>query len=123
MTAPTKYCHACAAPIDVRAQICPKCGVGQPGMQFPHAERELREASSKKLAAGMTAIFLGYLGIHKFILGMTTPGLIMAGVSVATCGIGAFPMGIIGVIEGIIYLTKSDEEFYELYVVEKQSWF
>jgi len=31
--------------------------------------------------------------------------------------------GIIGLIEGIIYLTKSDEDFYKTYQVEKKSWF
>ena len=44
-------------------------------------------------------------------------------VTVATCGFGAIPMGIIGLIEGIIYLTKSDEEFYQTYAVDKKGWF
>ena len=55
----------------------------------------------------------------KFILGLTTPGLIMLLVTVLTCGAGALPMWIIGLIEGVIYLTKSDEEFYETYAVQK----
>ena len=81
------------------------------------------EISNKKLAAGLTGIFLGYLGIHKFVLGYTTAGLIMLVVSVATCGLAAFVMGIIGLIEGIIYLTKSDEDFYQTYMVDKKRWF
>lgn len=32
-------------------------------------------------------------------------------------------MWIIGLIEGIIYLTKSDEDFYQAYAVEKKEWF
>jgi len=32
-------------------------------------------------------------------------------------------MGIIGLIEGIVYLTKSDEDFYQTYAVEKKGWF
>ena len=76
-----------------------------------------------KLAAGICGILLGALGIHKFILGFTTPAVIMLVVSVATCGYGAIPMGIIGLIEGIIYLTRTDEEFYRIYVVEKKPWF
>jgi TM2 domain-containing membrane protein YozV len=75
------------------------------------------------MAAGLCGIFLGALGIHKFILGLVTPGVIMLLVSLLTCGIGAIPMGIIGLIEGIIYLSKSDEEFYETYVVGKKGWF
>ena len=66
---------------------------------------------------------MGALGIHKFILGITTPAIIMLLVSVLTCGWGAIPMGIIGLVEGIIYLTKTDEEFYRIYVVEKKAWF
>ena len=75
------------------------------------------------MAAGLCGIFLGALGIHKFILGFTAPGLIMLLVSVLTCGVGAIPMGIIGLVEGIIYLSKSDEDFYETYVLGKKGWF
>ena len=38
-------------------------------------------------------------------------------------GIAALVMEVIALIEGIIYLTKSDEEFYQLYEVEKKEWF
>ena len=76
-----------------------------------------------KVAAGICGILLGSLGIHKFILGMTTPGLIMLLVTVLTCGVGGVVMGIIGLIEGIMYLTKSDEEFHQTYVVDKKAWF
>jgi len=83
----------------------------------------VKDFAGKKLAAGICGILLGSLGIHKFILGLTTPGVIMLLVSVLTCGIGAAPMGVIGLVEGIIYLTKSDEEFYQIYGVEKKGWF
>lgn len=66
---------------------------------------------------------MGALGVHKFVLGLTTPGIIMVLVSLLTCGVGAIPMSIIGLVEGIIYLTKSDEDFYEIYVVKKKGWF
>jgi Na+-driven multidrug efflux pump len=42
---------------------------------------------------------------------------------VITCGIAVSLVGIIGLIEGIIYLTKSDEEFYSTYQVSKKPWF
>ena len=79
--------------------------------------------AGKKIAAGICGILIGTLGVHKFILGLTTPGLVMLLVTVLTCGIGAFPMYVIGIIEGVIYLTKSDEEFYEIYAVQKRGWF
>jgi TM2 domain-containing membrane protein YozV len=69
---------------------------------------------------GVLAILLGGLGIHKFILGNTGAGIIMILITVLTCGsVGP----IIGLIEGIIYLTKSDEEFIKIYQVEKKAWF
>jgi TM2 domain-containing membrane protein YozV len=79
--------------------------------------------SSTKLAAGICGILLGALGIHKFVLGYTGPGLIMLLVSVLSCGIAAPVISIIGLIEGIIYLTKSDEEFGRLYVENRKEWF
>ena len=98
---------------------------------FPLPDRS--EASNKKIAAGITAILLGMLGVYKFILNYTTAGAIMLGVSVAsvvlgfgTCGLtvpAAGVMGVIGLVEGIIYLTKSDEEFYQTYMLGKKEWF
>ena len=74
---------------------------------------------NKKILAGILAIVIGSLGVHKFILGYTQEGIIQIVISIVTCGIG----GIIPLIEGIIYLTKSDEEFYQTYQVGKRAWF
>ncbi|QBG48489.1 TM2 domain-containing protein [Verrucomicrobia bacterium S94] len=79
--------------------------------------------ASKKIPAGILGILLGSLGIHKFILGYTKEGVIMLLVSLLTLGFGAWVMGIIGLIEGILYLTKSDEEFVSTYVSGKKGWF
>jgi hypothetical protein len=38
-------------------------------------------------------------------------------------GLASFAMGTIGLIEGIIYLTKSDEEFQQMYVYNHKGWF
>ncbi|GAB5401052.1 MAG: hypothetical protein Aureis2KO_26370 [Aureisphaera sp.] len=73
---------------------------------------------NKKILAGILAIVIGGLGIHKFILGYNKEGIIQILLSFL-CGIG----GIIGIIEGIIYLTKSDDEFYQTYQVGKKPWF
>ena len=74
---------------------------------------------NKRVIAGITGILLGGLGVHKFILGYTNEGIIQIVISICTCGIGSF----IGLIEGIIYLTKTDEEFYHMYQVNKKGWF
>jgi TM2 domain-containing membrane protein YozV len=83
----------------------------------------IREFAGKKIAAGICGILLGSLGIHKFVLGLTNAGVIMLLVTVLTCGVGGMIMSVIGLIEGIIYLTKSDEDFYQAYAVEKKAWF
>lgn len=77
--------------------------------------------SEKKLIAGIlgvSSIIWGGFGVHKFYLGYTKEGIIQLILTLA-CGIGA----IIGLIEGIIYLTKSDEEFDEIYVKNQKPWF
>lgn len=79
--------------------------------------------AEKKVIAGICGILLGGLGVHKFILGYTTEGAIMAAVTILTCGFGGAIMGIIGLVEGIIYLTKSDEDFVATYVTNKKGWF
>ncbi len=81
-----------------------------------------RELGTKKLVAGISGIVVGGLGIHKFILGYAAEGWIMALTSVFTCGIGSFPLSILGLIERIAYLSKSDEEFRSLYVHNKKGW-
>lgn len=78
---------------------------------------------SKRVLTGILAIFLGSFGVHKFILGYTTQGIILLAITVATCGIGSAITGLIGLIEGIIYLTKTDEEFTYTYQTNKKEWF
>jgi TM2 domain-containing membrane protein YozV len=78
---------------------------------------------SKRILCGILAIIplTGSLGIHKFVTGRTTPGIIMV---VGTCTLCGYPiMAVIGVIEGIMYLTKTDEQFIQMYQVEKKGWF
>lgn len=77
----------------------------------------VRREENKKIVAGIFAILLGYLGIHKFYLGYTKEGVIQI-LLTFVCGIGA----LIGIIEGIIYLTKTDEDFYQTYQVGRKPW-
>ncbi|MFM8382295.1 MAG: hypothetical protein ACKOA6_09930 [Actinomycetota bacterium] len=55
------------------------------------------------------------------------PAIIMLVVSLAggvvTCGVASFVMGVIGLIEGIIYLTKTDAEFQAQYLDAQKEWF
>ena len=81
------------------------------------------DGADKKVAAGICGILLGALGIHKFVLGYQTEALIMLLVSVLSCGFLSPVMGIIGLVEGIIYLTKSDDEFVATYITGTKGWF
>lgn len=81
-------------------------------------DRGLVPQESKRVTAGLLAILLGWLGIHKFYLGYTTPGLIQ--LVLGFCfGVG----WIVAVIEGIIYLTRTDAEFVRTYQVGRKQWF
>lgn len=124
---------------------CPKCG-GKFQIPMPVAQNtggigqpygvprdpEVQEFINKKIAAGICGILVGGLGVHKFILGFNTAGTIMlvvwlvgfiTGMCVVIPLLATAAMGIIGLVEGIIYLAKSDEEFYQLYAVQKKEWF
>jgi len=79
--------------------------------------------ASVKIPAGICGILLGSLGIHKFILGYTNAGLIMLLVSLLSCFILAPIMHLIGLIEGIVYLCKPDEDFARTYVDQRREWF
>ncbi len=74
---------------------------------------------SKRVLTGILAIVIGNLGVHKFILGYTKEGIIQLILTFISCGI----LSIIPLIEGIIYLTKSDEEFIETYQKNEKHWF
>ncbi|MEP5339086.1 MAG: NINE protein [Algibacter sp.] len=87
--------------------------------EFAKEANEALGGENKKLVAGIVAILIGSLGIHKFILGYQKEGIIQLIATFVTCGIAS----IIPFIEGIIYLTKSDEEFYNTYQVGKKGWF
>jgi TM2 domain-containing membrane protein YozV len=79
--------------------------------------------ASSKIPAGICGILLGPFGVHKFILGYTGAGLIMLLVTVLTCFMAWPIVHLIGLVEGIIYLAKSDSEFVRTYVEGRREWF
>jgi TM2 domain-containing membrane protein YozV len=129
----SRYCTKCGAVNDDSAQYCSNCQApltqmssGYQPMQSvnPGAMTDWKEmGADKKMVAGILAILLGSLGVHKFILGYTTEGVIMLLVSVLSCGVLAVIPSVIGIVEGIMYLTKSDEEFVRTYIQSKKGWF
>ena len=102
------------------------------GYNEPHHNPNYR--SEKKLAAGVLAIILGALGVHKFYMGYTKEGLILLFstliilplLTVMTCGFAStfYPVVfIVPIIEGIIYLTMKDEQFDQTYIKNQKPWF
>lgn len=75
----------------------------------------------KKTAAGVVALFIGNLGIHKFMLGLTTGGLTMLCLFFLIIPIPV--LTVISLVEGILYLTKTDEQFYQEYALQRKQWF
>lgn len=124
----TRYCTKCGATNDESAQYCNTCQAplaaagGYQPMQAvnPGQMTDWKSmGADKKLVAGLCGILLGGFGVHKFILGYTTEGIIQIVITFVTCGAGS----IVGLIEGIIYLTKSDEDFVRTYIQNKKGWF
>lgn len=96
-----KFCTTCGKPIHEKAEICPHCGVRQPGMAAA--------GGRNKVIAGLLALFFGWLGIHKFYLGQN--GLGVAYLLFFWTGI---PL-IIGVIDAVILFSMSDDAFNTKY--------
>jgi TM2 domain-containing membrane protein YozV len=122
------FCTKCGAQNEDFAQNCSQCGAALPQIggyqpiQPPPAYGAVQDwkqlGADKKIVAGICGIVVGGFGVHKFILGYTNEGIIQLVLGLCF-GIG----GIIGIIEGIIYLTKSDEEFVRTYIQNKKGWF
>lgn len=94
------FCRDCGSVIHARAEICPKCGVRQ---------RMVVSGGRSRTSAAVFALFLGGLGAHKFYLGQAGLGILYF----LFCW--TFIPAIAGFIEGIVYLTMSDEAFNAKY--------
>jgi TM2 domain-containing membrane protein YozV len=122
-------CQQCGAPIDSNEKFCKYCGTAVKSEQTTQETVETnpqpiqasqpqdtnttnyvnirREPIKSKVTAGILAILLGGLGIHKFYLGKTLQGIIY----LIFCWL--YIPAIIGLIEGIIYLTMDDEKWMQ----------
>ena len=85
------------------------------------------DIKSKRLSSGLLGLFLGAFGAHKFVLGYTGEGFIYLSISILggiiTCGIATAIAYTLAMIESIMYLTKTHEEFKRLYIDKKTAWF
>ena len=101
------------------------------GSQLPDEPRPSSRAKSfvpskDHIAAGILAIIFGLFGIHKFYMGYTNEGFIMLGVtivgSLATFGAIALVVQLLAVVEGLIYLIKTQNQFELDYVYGSRKW-
>ena len=143
-----KFCRHCAAALTPEQIVCVKCGAKVGAGSMIQAISGTVSGTKNKIAAGLLGILLGAFGAHKFYMGSWGWGLvflfcgpvgcfiasILVGIlSVITLGLGAIlyiPLLIMpiapcisGIIEGIIYLTMSDETFAAKYPAEAQRAF
>ena len=78
-----------------------------------------------RIVAAVLAFFLGSFGVHKFYLGKNGAGVVMllmgtVGWILVLPGLAAL---LIAFLEFIVYLIKSDQQFYEDYVIGNREWF
>jgi TM2 domain-containing membrane protein YozV len=124
MSDSTIFCTGCGEVMPADAQFCAKCGKrnatlatepesAQPASGAPHSptvipaptERDYTPGAKSRITAGILGILLGGIGVHKFYLNKVGLGILY----VVFCWT-AIP-AIIGLVEGIIYLTQDDVTF------------
>ena len=111
-----------AYPVGTNTPVSRDGGAWTPLYTYPELMQRLQmkggagisnsEVSSKKLLCGLMAIFFGTLGIQYFLIGKTTGGIITILLSLITCG----AWGVVTLIQGILMLCMSDEEFKRKYM-------
>lgn len=105
--------------------VSPSYGSMSSAARISYANEAIRQKDH--VSAGLFAIFLGMFGVHKFYLGCNNAGFIMLAVSIiggiVTLGLAAAVIWLIAIIEGIIYLTKSQTDFERVYVLNQRDWF
>ncbi len=121
------YCVKCAQQNPSNNSVCSKCGAplvrpgndpGKPQGNAYSPQSSAMYGSGKgktKIVAGILAILLGSLGIHHFYLGSPVSGIVYLLVTLFTCGTAAALVGVLALVEGIMLLVMSDEEFDQRY--------
>ena len=107
------FCKKCGADIG-DSKYCPKCGepVEAEGARPPAPVSSGKTVN--KIAYGLIAIFIGDFGIHRFYAGRWLSGIMYL------IFFWTFIPGILGLVEGIIALTRNDDGYGNIPVVDGQ---
>lgn len=118
-------CPSCGAAITPQNTATQNVNPGQPVNSMQPNIPAVPKTNKNRITAGLLALCLGALGIHKFYLGYNTAGIIylLCGTIGWVIGFPGLAVMALAVIDGIIYLTKTDEEFYRVYVEGRKEWF
>ena len=101
------FCSSCGTQLSGGA-FCPNCGAAAtPGQAQPTFQQTYAPGAPTKsrVTAGVLGILLGGLGVHKFYMGKIGAGVVY----ILLCW--TYVPAIVGLIEGIIYLTQDDNAF------------
>ena len=102
------FCPNCGKQVDPNAEFCLGCGVSLK-KQSQFLDGTL--GGQNKLVIALLCFFLGYLGIHNFVMGETKKGIVKI--------IGAFVCGISAIL-ALIDLVKI---LIDKYTVDPNAWF
>ena len=97
-----RYCQNCGKEVNENAYVCLNCGA-----KLAEFKTNTNSNSKSKLAAGLLAIFLGWLGVHNFYLGYNGKGIAQLLLSLLSFGLLSFITGLWGFTEGKLILVGS----------------
>lgn len=98
------FCSGCAHPLHATAPVCPHCGAPQ-NRSFIAPAAVVAAQDKSKVTAGVLALLLGGLGIHKFYTGAWGWGIVY----IALCW--TYVPALVALVEGVRYLTLKQPEF------------
>ena len=104
------YCSGCGNEMHETAVACPSCGAVN--------KSNVIKGNKSKVVAGVLALFLGGLGVHKFYLGQTGLGILYLCLyffGIFFLFIPTLIIGVIAFVEAIVYFCSSDENFDNKY--------
>jgi RNA polymerase subunit RPABC4/transcription elongation factor Spt4 len=105
-TSDQKYCQECGELINVKAEICPKCGVRIEVSNTPKSSSN--DVQNKWIILLVLCWFLGIFGVHRFYTGHGLIGFLQL-ITLGFCGIWTL-------IDFIIIVTGNFKDSHGNYI-------